>query len=199
MRVCRASRRSRCSCMGKWSIARGVPSPSGRGRGRGARYHSPMDEAAKKTILRTFTYGLYAITVRDGERRNAFTANWVAQVSFEPPMVMVSVENDGESIKLLEASGLLAVNAYASGQRELAGALGRKSKNVPNKLEGIATFDSPLGLPLLSDALGWLECRVSGKLPAGDHAVYVAEVIEAGLLHAGEGLTMKETGFRYFG
>ncbi len=158
-----------------------------------------MDEAAKKTILRKFTYGLYAITVRDGDRRNAFTANWVSQVSFEPPMVMVSVENDGESIKLIEASGRFAVNAFASGLRELAGSLGRKSKNVPNKLEGLATFDSPGGLPLLSDAVGWLECRVRGKLPTGDHTVYVAEVVEAGQLSDAGGLTMKETGFRYFG
>ena len=158
-----------------------------------------MDEAAKKSLLRKFTYGLYAVTVRHGGQRNGFTANWVSQVGFDPPMVMVSVENDGESIKLIEASGQFALNAYASGQRELAGALGRKSKNVPDKLAGIATFDGPSGLPLLSDALGWLECRVSSRLPAGDHTVYLAEVIEAGLLRDEEGLTMKETGFRYFG
>ena len=158
-----------------------------------------MDEAAKKTILRKFTYGLYAVTVRDGEQRNAFTANWVSQVSFEPPMVMVAVENDGASIHLIEASGLFALNAFATGQRELAGSLGRKFRNVPNKLEGIATFDSPTGLPLLSDALGWLECRVRGKLPAGDHTLYLAEVTEAGQIGNADGLSMKETGFRYFG
>jgi len=158
-----------------------------------------MDEVAKKSILRKFTYGLYAITVRDGDRRNAFTANWVAQVSFQPPLVMVAVENDSESIHLLEASGVFAVNAFATGQRELAGSLGRKSKNVPNKLEGIATFDSPGGLPLLADDLGWLECRVTGQLPAGDHTVYLAEVVEAGQLADADGLSMKETGFRYFG
>jgi flavin reductase (DIM6/NTAB) family NADH-FMN oxidoreductase RutF len=159
-----------------------------------------MDEAAKRTVLRKFTYGLYAITVRDGEHRNAFTANWVSQVSFEPPMVMVSVENDGESIKLIQASGRFAVSAFQAGQRELAGALGRKSRNAPNKLDGVATTDSPGGLPILQDALGWLECRVAGKLPAGDHTLYLAEVVEAGVVHEeAEGLTMKETGFRYFG
>ena len=158
-----------------------------------------MDEAAKKTILRKFTYGLYAVTVKQEERRNAFTANWVSQASFEPPMVMVAVENDGESIHIIDATGQFAINAFASGQRELAGSLGRKSRNVPDKLEGIATFDSPRGLPLLRDAVGWLECRVSGKLPAGDHTVYLAEVVEAGQLGDAEGLTMKETGFRYFG
>lgn len=158
-----------------------------------------VDEAAKKTILRKFTYGLYAVTVRHGARRNGFTANWISQVAFEPPMLMVSVENDGESIGLIEASGIFCVNAYASGQRELAGALGRKSKNVPDKLEGIDVGETPAGLPLLRDALGWLDCRVIGKLAAGDHTVFLAEVIEAGVLAEQDGLSMKETGFRYFG
>ncbi|MDE3077729.1 MAG: flavin reductase [Chloroflexota bacterium] len=158
-----------------------------------------MDEVAKKNILRKFTYGLYGVTVRHGEQRNAFTANWVAQASFEPPMIMVSVENDGASIALIEATGLFAVQPFATGQRELAGALGKKSKNVPNKLEAVAWRDTPLGLPLLDECLGYLECRVTGKIPAGDHTVFVAQVLDAGQLRDDEGLTMKETGFRYFG
>ncbi|MHB8620032.1 MAG: flavin reductase family protein [Chloroflexota bacterium] len=158
-----------------------------------------MDEAAKKSVLRMFTYGLYAVTVRQGDRRNGFTANWLSQASFEPPMVMLAVESDGASLDMIDATGMFAVNAYASGQRELAGALGKKSRNVPDKLAGIGYTDGTLGLPLLKDALGYLECRVTGKLPAGDHTVYVAEVVEAGQLREGESLTMKETGFRYFG
>ncbi|MGH2515900.1 MAG: flavin reductase, partial [Ktedonobacterales bacterium] len=60
------------------------------GRGRAA---SAMDEAVKKEALRLFTYGLYAITCGDATERNAFTANWLSQVSFDPPLVALSVDN----------------------------------------------------------------------------------------------------------
>ena len=44
-----------------------------------------MNEAAKKTVLRAFPYGLYAITVAHGGDEHGMTANWVTQTAFEPP------------------------------------------------------------------------------------------------------------------
>src|SRR2546427_4601434 len=57
-----------------------------------------MDEAAKKTVLRSFPYGLYAVTVAHGGEEHGMTANWVTQASFEPPMVVVAVENTSKTI-----------------------------------------------------------------------------------------------------
>lgn len=158
-----------------------------------------MDEAAKKTVLRMFTYGLYAVSVRDGDRVNAFTANWVTQASFEPPMVMVAVENDGRSIAMMRNAGVFAINVYETGQRELAGHFGRRSKTHPDKMGGIAYETGVTGAPLLVEALGHLECAVRAEAPAGDHTVFVGEVVEAKVRRQGTPLTMAETGFRYFG
>ena len=158
-----------------------------------------MDTAAKKAVLRLFPYGLYAVTVRDGAEVNAFTANWLTQVAFEPPMIAVAVENDGHSIGLLRRSGVFAVSVFASGQRDLAGQLGRSFARNPRKLDGVAHRPAANGCPVLADALGWLECRVTGELPAGDHTVFVAAITEAGILREGAALTMAETGFRYSG
>jgi flavin reductase (DIM6/NTAB) family NADH-FMN oxidoreductase RutF len=158
-----------------------------------------MDAAAKKTMLRRFPFGMYAVTVADGEDRNAFTANWLTQAAFEPPAIMVAVESDGHSIGIIRRTGVFTVNVYASGQRELAGQLGRAYKRNPRKLAGLAHHLGANGCPILDDTLGWLECRVTGELPAGDHTVFVAEITEAGVLRDGEALTMAETGFRYSG
>lgn len=158
-----------------------------------------MDAAAKKTILRRFPYGLYAVTVADGDERNAFTANWLTQVSFEPPMIGVAVENEGHSIALIRRCGVFTVNLFATGQRELAGHLGRSFARNPRKLDGLAHHPGANGCPILDDALGWLECRVTGEVPAGDHTLFVAEIAEVGVLRDGETLTMAETGFRYSG
>jgi len=158
-----------------------------------------LDEAAKKTVLRMFTYGLYAVSVRDGAEVNAFTANWICQASFEPPMVMVAVENDGRSIEMMRRTGVFGVSVYETGQKELAGHFGRKSKTHPDKLAGQSWEPGETGAPLLTEALGHLECRVRGESPAGDHTVFVGEVVEARIRREGEPLLQKETGFRYFG
>lgn len=158
-----------------------------------------MDLAAKKAVLRLFPYGLYVVSVRHGEETNAFTANWLSQAAFEPPMIMVAVENDGKSLGLLRASGAFIVNVLASGQRELAGQLGRAYARNPRKLDGLDQHPGANGCPILDNALGYLECRITGELPAGDHTIVAGEIVEAGLLREGEVLTLRETGFRYSG
>jgi flavin reductase (DIM6/NTAB) family NADH-FMN oxidoreductase RutF len=158
-----------------------------------------MDQAVKKKILRYFTYGLYAVTVAEGEQYNAFTANWLSQASFEPPMLMLSVENDSHSIELIRRTKVFVVNVFATGQRELAGQLGRPFARNPQKLEGVSYHPATNGCPILEDALGWLECRVTGELPAGDSTVFIAEVVNAAELNEGQPLTMNEAGFRHSG
>ena len=158
-----------------------------------------MDNALKKTVLRLFTYGLYAITAKHGDEVSAMTANWIVQSSFEPPMLALAVEADSHSRQVIEASGKFAVNIYETGQRELAGQLGRTWAKRPEKFNSLPTRPSPSGIPLLESALGWVECKIVGSLPSGDHFVFVAEVVEVGLNREGTPLTLKETGFKYFG
>lgn len=158
-----------------------------------------LDEAAKKSALRLFTYGLYAVTCAHEGVTNAFTANWVTQVSFDPPIVALSVENDGASLPMILGSGLFAVDVYAAEDRDLSAALGKPRAKAPDKLEGIPHTVGANGLPILDAALGYVECRVTGHLVTGDSTLVVGEVIAAGMQREGEPLTMRAAGFRHSG
>ena len=158
-----------------------------------------MDEAVKKSVLRLFTYGLYAVTVRDADRVNAFTANWLSQVSFTPPLVAVSVENDAASLPMIRSSGEFAVCVLESGQRGIAGQLGKPLARAPEKLDGLEIVSAPDGFPILGESLGAVVCRVQGELPAGDSTIVLGEVVEAVQLRDGEPLTMRAAGFRHAG
>lgn len=166
---------------------------------------SEIDVAAKRTVLRWFTYGLYAVTVATNSQNpsddevGTFTANWLSQASFEPPLLMLSVEADSHSLPLIRAAGCFAVNVFASGQRELAGHFGKKTRHVGNKLTGIPYHWSDSGLPILDDALGYVVCDVESEVPAGDSVVVIARVVEAIVLREGSPLTMAEAGFRHAG
>ena len=160
-----------------------------------------MDPQAKKTVLRAITYGLYAVSAEHEGERGIFTANWLSQASFEPPLVMVSVERDSSTLPLIRASGLFVVSPLLDGQKELAGALGRPKARAGDKF---ATLDLPVvqtesGQPALANALGYLVCRVESESPAGDSVVIIGEVIEAATLHEGAPLEMRVAGFRHAG
>jgi flavin reductase (DIM6/NTAB) family NADH-FMN oxidoreductase RutF len=146
-----------------------------------------------------FSYGLYVVTAVDGQDRGAFLANWLSQVSFDPPMVVVSVEADSHSLPVIRGGGRFAVSVLESGQRELAGHFGKKTRNVGDKLAGMDHHPSATGLPILDAALSYIVCQVTGEIEAGDSVVVLGKVIEAGVLREGTPLTMAEAGFRHAG
>jgi flavin reductase (DIM6/NTAB) family NADH-FMN oxidoreductase RutF len=160
-----------------------------------------MNEAAKQTILRRFPYGVYALTVKHDGEEHAMTATWVSQASFDPPMVVVAVENTSRTIGLIRDAHHFAINTLQEGQRDLAEKLSRASGGAPQKLKGIKTKPAPTwGAPLLADALGWLECRAVATLPSGDHTLVLGEVVEAGVEHdEAKPLTLEMAGLQYSG
>ena len=158
-----------------------------------------MDPSTKKQVLRTFTYGLYAVSCVDEGEANIFTANWLTQVSFEPPLLALSVENDSKSLPMIQRSRKFTVNVLRSGQRDLAGKLGKSAVQHPAKLEGIEYDTGANGCPILREALAWVACDVRHTIEAGDSTVIVAEVMDVGMVGEGQPLTMNEAGFRHAG
>lgn len=158
-----------------------------------------MDTVTKKQVLRQFTYGLYVVMCVENNVVNAFTANWLSQVSFEPLLLVLSVENDSKSLPMILNSKKFTVNVLRSGQRELAGALGKSAVKFPDKLQNISYTLNEAGYPILQDALGWVACEVRQSMPAGDSTVVLAEVVDVGSLGEGQPLTMNEAGFKHAG
>jgi flavin reductase (DIM6/NTAB) family NADH-FMN oxidoreductase RutF len=164
-----------------------------------------IDSLQRKQALRLFTYGLHAIGVRrvnqEGDMVNAFLANWLTQVSFDPPLVALSIECDAWSWPLLKTTGVFSINVLATSQRELAGHLGKSRHKVGDKLADLPWRPGTItGCPVLyAHALAVVECRVRAIHPAGDSMLVVAEVVGAEVFREGEPLTMRETGFRHAG
>ncbi len=160
-----------------------------------------MSDAAAQTVLQYVPYGLYALTVKHAGEEHGMTANWVTQASFEPAMLVVAVENTSKTIGMIRDAHHFAINVFLQGQRELAGKLARGSATAPQKLKGIKTKPAPRsGAPILTEALGWVECRVVATLPSGDHTLVLGEVLAAGMEHDGaQPLTLEDAGLRYSG
>jgi flavin reductase (DIM6/NTAB) family NADH-FMN oxidoreductase RutF len=158
-----------------------------------------VNPAIKKQVLRTFTYGLYAVSCASQGEVNVFTANWLTQVSFEPPLIAISVENTSKSLPMILRNRVLTVNVLRAGSRELAGKLGKSALQHPEKLNGVEYDLGANGCPILHEALAWVACEVRHTAPAGDSTLIVAEVVDVGMVGEGQALTMAEAGFRHAG
>ena len=159
-----------------------------------------LDEKAKKTMLRKIPHGLYICGVRDGEEMNGFTVSWLMQSSFKPPLVVNCVKQDSGSHAMLEKTNVFTISFLEEGQKELAQQFFQPKRRVGDKLEKVEFYEgAETGCPIIKDSLGYIECKVVGKVDQGDHTVYVGEVIGSGIHREGKQLLLESTGWHYGG
>lgn len=146
-------------------------------------------------LFRRLTHGVYVIGVAHESRRDGFTAACVVQASFDPLLLAVSVNPCNASYPLLQASGHCAVSVLKRGQLDLARHFGTRSGRDGDKLAGVPWHPAASGAPVLDDALAYFDCKVEGSLPAGDHELLLARVVDGAILdpHA-QPMTYAETG-----
>jgi flavin reductase (DIM6/NTAB) family NADH-FMN oxidoreductase RutF len=158
-----------------------------------------MDPAIKKKALRMITYGLFVATSRDDSGPAAGTINWISQSSFTPPLIMIAIKADSALHRAIASSRDFIVHVVGKDQKELATAFFRGAELSGDRLNGYRIEERPNGIPLLVDPPAWFECRVVNELGGGDHTVFLAEVIDAGVRRDAEPLTLRDTGFFYGG
>jgi flavin reductase (DIM6/NTAB) family NADH-FMN oxidoreductase RutF len=129
-------------------------------------------------LFRRLTHGVYVIGVAQGDRRNAFTAAWVMQVSFDPLLLALSINPANASYSMLIDSGAFSVNVLERGRADLARGLGLRSGRDVDKLADVPWHEGPSGAPILDDSLACFECRVVARHPAGDHEIVIARVVD---------------------
>ena len=133
-------------------------------------------------VTKTISHGVYVVTVRTKEKINGMTAAWVSQVSLNPLMLMVSIAPARHTHNLIKESGYFAINALTEDQVNIARHFGSKSGRTVNKFEGQSYSDTPKGSPVLEGALGYFECKLMDTFKAGDHTLFIGEVVTAKLL-----------------
>lgn len=158
-----------------------------------------LDENAKRDLLRKIPHALYACGVHAKGELNVFTASWVTQGSFKPPLVVMGVKAESGSHEMIRLSGVFALSLLESGQKDLAQRFFQPARRAGNKLNDVEFYLGKTGCPIISDSLGFLECEVVGQIAAGDHTVFVGQVVGAGIHREGDVLELKETKWHYGG
>jgi len=148
-----------------------------------------MDANAKKTALRMIPYGLYVLTAADksGSRVAAATVNWVTQVAFEPPLVVVGVKTDSHAHPLIKETKAFALNALGKGQQALAFTFFKPAEVAGDTVSGQPFRRGTTGAPILTNAPAFVECTLETTVEKADHSIFVGRVVEAGVAKAPDG------------
>ena len=131
-----------------------------------------------------FATGVTVVTTgRDGNY-SGLTANAVASLSLNPPLVLVAVEKRAHSHEYLLRDRVYAMNILAADQEHLSQ---RFATPGPKNFADLEFTIGESAAPILAGTLGYVDCRVKEILQGGDHDIFVGEIV-AGEAREGEPL-----------
>src|SRR5437016_2252280 len=136
-----------------------------------------ITERQFRDALAQFATGVTVITA--AMRKDAyigFTANSFNSVSLDPPLIIWSLARRSRSLAIFEGAAQYAVNVLAHDQVELAR---RFSHPHTDRFAGVAFRLGQADAPLIEGCAAWLGCRHHALHPAGDHMLFIGEVVAA--------------------
>lgn len=140
------------------------------------------DPDAMRAARRRWAGGVAVLITPDGQGGflgttiSAFTV-----VSLDPPLVLACLDRAGRMAPLLAAAGAFAVSVLDRRHEFTADRFAGRGPRIDPHLTGIPHGPTPGGLPALSGALAWFDCRLDALHPGGDHAIVVGLVTATGL------------------
>jgi flavin reductase (DIM6/NTAB) family NADH-FMN oxidoreductase RutF len=135
-----------------------------------------------RSIIGHFPTGVTVITTAAGEEMQGMTANAITSLSLDPLMVLVCIDKDSHTHRVLERGGVFAVNILGAHQEEVSRLFARHAEPELNSLRGQRFVLGETGAPILEDCLAFLECRVAYVHEGGDHSIFLGEVIDGRIM-----------------
>jgi len=138
------------------------------------------------TAFFKFTYGLYTICSKAGERQSGFIGNAVMQITSDPKQILVASNKDNFTSEIIETSKKLTVSVLGvNAQMDFFGRFGYRSGRDTDKFSGCKCFYTADNKPIVLDnAIAWFSCDVVETIDAGTHYLFICRVLDAAVTDA---------------
>jgi flavin reductase (DIM6/NTAB) family NADH-FMN oxidoreductase RutF len=151
-----------------------------------------FDSTIQRKVMGKFATGVTVVTTGGAAGLHGLTANAVASLSLNPPLLLVAVDKRAHSLDVLKANRCFAVNILRLDQEEISQ---RFAKPGPKDFGGLEYTTDVTDAPVLAGCLAYADCRVADILPGGDHEIFLGEVV-SGAAFEGDPLLYFSGGYR---
>ena len=143
--------------------------------------------------------GLFILTVKRGDIETGMLASWVQQCSFAPPQISMAVQQGRDVGKLLTPGSTFMLNILEASQTDMIAHFGRGFALTEPAFKGLELMTEADGHgPVLSEALAYLACEVTGRCAAGDHDLIIGRVLAGRVLGEGHPMVhVRKSGMHY--
>jgi flavin reductase (DIM6/NTAB) family NADH-FMN oxidoreductase RutF len=134
-----------------------------------------------RNTVSVFATGVNVITTRGEKHAYGMTANAFTSVSLDPPLVLVCVDLGAEGRTAIEGNGAFAVNVLSAEQEPISRYFASKDRpRGRDAFSEISHHEAVTGSPIIDGVCGHLDCRLHASHEAGDHLIFIGEVVSIG-------------------
>lgn len=158
---------------------------------------TPEQQHQLRAMMARFATGVTVVAARHGPLLAGMTANAIASVSIDPPLMMASIGRKSETHVAIVGSHAYAVSVLAAEQRALADCFAQPTTAA--KLQQFCDapwHEAETGSPILDGAIAFFDCRLVAQHPGGDHNLFVGEIVAAGFEEGAEPLIWYASRYR---
>lgn len=144
----------------------------------------PMAELDDELINRVtwkIPNALALVGSRSGEEWNGMTTSWITQLSMEPVLVGVGVDNKAVTHRLISEGGSFTVNLWSSEDTRPFVKFSKPAIKEGMNLNGRPVREEVTGAPVFDEAVAWMDCAVRQAIDFGTHTLFVGEIVAAGI------------------
>ena len=153
-----------------------------------------------RDLMARFATGVTVVAARHGPLLAGMTANAIASISVDPPLMMASIARKAETHGAVIGSHAFAISVLAADQQPVAECFAQ-----PTTAAKLTRFcDAPwheaeTGSPILEGALAYFDCRLVDRFDGGDHTIFLGDIVAAGFRDDAEPLLWYASAFHRLG
>ena len=137
---------------------------------------------------------------RSGDEWNGMTTSWITQLSMEPVLVGIGVDNKAVTHRLISQGGSFTVNLWSPEDTRVFVKFSKPATKEGMTLNGRAIREGATGAPIFEDAIAWIDCEVRQAIDLGTHTLFIGEVVDASIADDEQrAAAMSDTRMKYGG
>ena len=153
-----------------------------------------------RAMMGRFATGVSVVAARHGPLLAGMTANAIASISVDPPLMMASIARKAETHSAIVGSHAFAVSVLSREQLALAECFAQPTTAAKLKAFcGADWHEAETGSPILEGALAYFDCRLTARHDGGDHEIFIGEIVAAGYRTDAAPLLWYASGYRELG
>lgn len=143
------------------------------------------DAAIDDELLNRVTWkipnALALVGSRAGDEWNGMTTSWITQLSMEPVLIGIGVDNTAVTHRLISEGGSFTVNLWDAENTKVFVKFSKPATYEDGALNGRPVRAGKTGAPIFEEALAHLDCEVRQSHDLGTHTLFIGEVVDVGI------------------